>query len=275
MARSIQEIQNAITAEKNTKNELNGLNSPSNVAIWLTWTYITAVAINLHEQIFDLFKSDVSAIADRAIPATGQWWFDQIKKFQYSASNPQNIVLIDLVPTYSTIDPDLRILTRVSINQTPNLVVNIKVAKEEPPVILGGLEYSALLDYVATIGPAGIKTNVVNADADRLRLELVMYYDPSFGATFPAAATAALNEYMANLPFDGIVKPIDIADYLQQVDGFKNILPVSIKARSATTPLVSATEVSLQYATFSGRIIEEDTAGNTFADTISFIAQTS
>lgn len=274
MARSIQEIQNAIIADKNARDELNGLDSPSNVAIWLTWTYIVAVAINLHEQIFDLFKSDVQDIASQAIPATGPWWFEQIKNFQYSATNPQNIVLVNLVPTYPTVDPDLRILTRVAINQTPNLVVNIKVAKEEPPVILDGLEYAALLDYVDTIKPAGIKTNVVNADADRLRLEIAIYYDPSFGGTIQTDVFAALDNYMANLPFDGVVRPIDIADYLQQVNGFVNILVTSIKGRSAVTALVDAVEIQLEYATFSGRIIEEDTAGNTFADTITFIAKT-
>lgn len=270
MARTIAEIQAAIIVDKNSRSDLDDLDSPSNVAIWLTWTYIVAVAIQLHEQIFDLFKTDTQTIADAAIPGTLNWWAREIGEFQYSVTNPQNIVLIDLVPTYPTVDESLQILTRVSISETPNLVVNIKVAKEEPPVTLDGLEQASLEDYIDTIKPAGVKTNLINADADRLRIEAIIYHDGAFSSTIQADTFAALENYMATLPFDGVVRLVDLVDSLQQVSGFIDIDRISIKARTATTLLVNANEVDRRYDTFSGRIIEEDTAGNSFSDTITF-----
>ena len=62
MARTVNTIYNAILADKANYAELSDLSTTSQTGIWRLWAYITALAIHLHERIFDAFKVEVNEL---------------------------------------------------------------------------------------------------------------------------------------------------------------------------------------------------------------------
>ena len=84
MARSIAIIQAEMDVEQSLQSGLNGLNSPSQVSIYILWKYIVSAAIFAHETLWDLFKIELEAVADSAIAGTDSWVKEQVLLFQYS-----------------------------------------------------------------------------------------------------------------------------------------------------------------------------------------------
>ena len=115
MARTVNEIKAQMIAEKQAQSSLNALTSTSQTAFWNLYIYLVAVAINIFEQIMDLFKVDIEAIAAKSYPDSRQWIQAKVFEFQYSATNPQYVEMqSDFSLAYPVIDPSLRIVTRLS-----------------------------------------------------------------------------------------------------------------------------------------------------------------
>ena len=277
MARTTSEIYNSIITAKEADANLSELTSNSQTSIWRLWAYITAVAINLFEQIQDSFKVDIQNIAKTIVPGTPSWLRQKAIEFQYSSTSPQNLILVDLVPTYPVIDESLRIITRVSVTDSSNLTANVKVAKNDPPEPLSLLEKNALIDYLDTIRFVGTSINVINLEADRLYINANIYYDGAYSSVIEDNVKNALKEYLKNLSsfenFNGVVRNSAIVDTIQKVEGVTDVLLTQTKGRANATSFANATIINLKYETFSGYIVEEDTAGKTFDDTLTFILE--
>ena len=96
MSRSIQEIFDEIIVEKETFSSLDDLvpnpdssqtflddlTSSSKVAIWRLMFWVMAVAIFIHESLFDAFKADVEKRALEIVPAVTQFYVIEALKFQ-------------------------------------------------------------------------------------------------------------------------------------------------------------------------------------------------
>lgn len=283
MARTIDEIQQEIIDAKNADANLAALNSPSAVAIWRLWTRIVAGAIETQEQLWDVFKEELEQIAREAVPGTADWLQKRVLEFQYDAANPQVVTVIDGKATYSTIDESLRIITRAAVVEQTNNRVLVKVAKDDGS---GGLEplttdeVNALISYLDAIGFVGIAIDTISLLPDRLRLEGQVYYNGQFvESTVKAAVIVAINSYLASVSvenFNGEIIREEIVDAIQAVEGVTGVdtLNVSLIARPNSVPLTGAVvNVQRSYITSAGYIIEEDTTGNTFDDTITMTLQ--
>ena len=109
-----------------------------------------------------------------------------------------------------------------------------------------------------------------------MRFEGEIFYSGEYvETTVKSAVIAAITDYMNNISianFDGIVTRENIIDAIQKVDGVIGIdtLNVRLNGRPEQDPLGGAANVDIQrqYETFAGYIIEEDTAGSTFDETI-------
>lgn len=280
MARSVQEIQQAIINDVQATPELAAANSTSKRAIWRLWTFVVAVAINILEQLQDLFKKEVEAKIALSAPATPQWVQDKVFKFQYDAANPQIVQLIDLIPQYPTINPDLRIVTRCSVRSTVSNQVTIKVAKEEPPTALTSGEINALQDYINTLGVAGIRYSVESSLSDKLFVDADVFYQGQFSSIISDRVVAAIEGFLASIPFDGQMKVSDLILAIRNVQGVNDVVLNNVKARKdgdalpLATPLVTGNTLAIPiWNTVSGYIIGETTSGNTLADTLTFVAQ--
>lgn len=263
----------------------------SQVAKYGLWAFISAVAINLLEQLLAIFQSDLEETISAAPVGSEPWLQSKIFEFQYSVTNPQALELVNFAPAYNPIDTTLRIITRGSVKTSPFNQVKVKVAKQEPPVALSAPELSALQSYLTSggnvtyagrgrgLGFAGVDIIATSNDADLLFIAGTVFYNGQYSAVIKANVITAINAYLASLPFDGSFSLLGITDAIQTVTGVNDILLTDVAYRAngvafglktymiqANTTIITTTD------TFAGYIIGETTLGETFADRINFVA---
>lgn len=278
MARNIEEIHAGLISNFQAQPELAAANSTSSRAVWRLFLYVQAVAILILEQIIDVFKAENEDKISKAIPNTAAWLTDRVFKFQYSSTNPQVIQLIDLVPQYSVYAPELQIVSRCSVVSTLANKVVVKVAKQEPPIKLTTSEKNALQDYVTTIGAVGVTYQVTSADADRLYIKADVFYNGQYSSVISDSVKAAINKYLAELPFNGQIKVSDIEIAIRSANGVSDCLISDLIIRDNGTAFASGTHlikdkttISRIYQTIAGYVVAEDTAGQTLDDSLNFV----
>lgn len=288
MARTFEEIKQTLLDAKTAESGLNGLNSPSQTAIWRLQIYIQAMSQFIVEQLVALKIIEIETIVKNAPVNSEPWLQAKVLEFQYDAITPQLLTLVNFAPQYNPIDVTKRIITRASVNTAPNNNVLVKVAKGEPPVALSGPELSALQSYLTDggdgtfvgrgrgLGPAGINIIASSTDADKLMVAATIKYNGQYSGTIQATVISAIEAYLANLPFDGSVSLLSITDAIQSVQGVNDILLSSVGIRpdaGTYTYMVNAnTTYITTNATFAGYVVGETNPGFTLADTLIFQA---
>lgn len=281
MARSVDQIQQQIIADKESRPELAGLTSTSRRAIWWLWTFVVAAPMAYLEQLMDEMTAEINLQISKGAPASAAWIQKKVFEFQYDAVDPQIIQLIDTVPQYVIVRPELRIISRVSITTTLNNVVLVKVATGEPPAALDALQKSSLQGFLNVIGTSGITYVAVSEPADRLYLGADVYFLGDYGSVIQANVIAAINAFLAKFSqeeFNGSLLLSDLIEAVKKVPGVNDFVLRNVRARRSTDPFASATYlvqnqlyISRLWATVAGYIVEEDTSGQTFADSLNFI----
>ncbi len=277
MARKIATIKESMRVEKNTYPTLAPIlfseEGGSAVGILNNIADIQAININLFEQLQDAYKEELEVIAASAIPGTQAWIKEKVLEFQYDALNPQYIQLIDLVPTYTEVDEDLRIISRVAVIESGNGVILIKVATGDSPTTLSTPQLTALENYLDVIIPAGPTVVASTQLSDKIWIDAEVYYEGQYVASIQADVELAINTYLENIDFNGVVLVSKIQDAIQGVTGVKDVVINEVRARRDSTVFASATTIARQWTTISGYIIEETTSSQTFADTIEYFAE--
>jgi hypothetical protein len=285
MSRSISVIQAEIEAAKNADANLAGLTSTSQTAIWRLWTFIVAASIHYHETLWDLFKVDLEAIAASARVGSSAWLHDQVLRFQYDALEPQIVQVVDFVATYNPIDVSKRIVSRAAVKQQTNRRVVVKAAKDDGS---GGLEslatdeLSALRSYIKQIQFAGTSIGVTSLEADRIKATLEVRYDGQYvQSTVIQAVKDAINGYLSNLDFDGVIVKNRLIDAVQVVDGVVDLKLTELIGRQEVELITSSGVTTIyslsggidqsQYEASAGYAVSEDTPGHTLDDTITMV----
>lgn len=266
MARTIAQIQAAIVAAKTADSTLAGLTSSSNVAIWLLWTYVVAVCQWTLENLFDAHKAEVQDIIATQKPHSLQWYVSKAKAFQYGITLPADSDVYSIIPPA---DPTVLVVEYAAAVELVNLV-RIKVARLSSGILapLTSLQLTALTAYIARVKDAGVRVQVTSDDPDNLRLELAVFYDPlvlnSSGARLDGTAATpvkdAINEFLDNLPFNGLFVLNDLIIALRQLDGVRITEIISAEANYGLTPYVP---VTYEYLPDAGYMILD----NTYFDT--------
>lgn len=279
MARTIDQIQQEIIAQKEATPELSGL-SGSRRAMWRLWTRVIATIMATAEQLADVFKSDIEKQLAKGAPSTPLWIQDQVFKFQYDAINPQVLVMDNFAPSYATVDETLRIVTRCSVKADFSNVVNVKVAKSDIPEPLDNSEKSALQDYVTMIGTAGINYLVSSSESDKLYVEADIYYRGQYSAIISDTVKTAISSFLSSIPFDGTLLLSDLEIAIKSVAGVKDVVLKNVYARKDITSFASATKlienntiILRGWDTIAGYIVAETTSGQTLDDSLTFISQ--
>lgn len=284
MARTIAVIKQQIIDQKNALPSLAALNSPSQTAIWNLWAFVTAVCINLFEQLLDIFKTDIEGIVAQAGAGTLPWLRAQVLKFQYSTLNAQFVVLdpATLIMAYPIIDPSLQIITRVAVAQSASRVVTVKVAQQEPPVPIDGTQLTALASYIDEISFAGTEIIIVNKAADSLIVYGFVYYDGQYSSTIQTAVSNAISAYCQGLSstanFGSQISVNSVINAILNVPGVIDFGPLEISDRPDGVDPASRTIIydivtgvdSVRLDTIAGYVVPETTAGYTLADTLFF-----
>lgn len=270
MARTIDDIFQAIQATRAAQPELAPLTSPSATALHRLWAYVTAIALWAHETLWDRFRSDVDAIVARAPVGTAEWYADQALLFQAG----DTLQVVDNVINYQPGSSGARVITRAAAKENKQSgKLLIKVAQDGATAgTLAALPADVLTQvrgYFDRKQFAGTKLEVVSREADRLQLVGDIYYDPLLNVPLlQAAVRAAVAGYLANLDFAGQVYVSKLVDAIQAVGGVRDVLVSSAAARVGQVAPVVFPRI---YETAAGYIVEEDTAGLTFLDTLTFV----
>jgi len=288
MARTIQQIQDQIIETKNSYSDLDGLNSPSQTAIWRLWTFIVAVSISFLEQIIDLFKVDIETKLTNRVAGTRNWISDNVRLFQYSLTDPQAIIISagTYEIGYPVYNASYQIITQVALEVLTNNLVQIKVAKKSPPEPLDALEKIALDSYITEIMPAGIQTLLISENSDKIYMTGTVYYNGMYSAIIQTNVESTINDYLENFPFGGRFVLTELIETLLQIDGVNDVKFTRVTARRDYTTFNTLTNEQIYvlegsaldvnnrfYNTYSGYMATETTTGYTISDSINYTAQ--
>jgi hypothetical protein len=286
MARPIDTIQQLMLADIAADPVLTpadmsqpGLRSTSKRAFYRLLTRVFATCAFLLESLMDIYKASVENTASTAAAASAAWLQNQVFKFQYDASAPQIVQLINFAPAYPVVDASKQIISRCSVVTTVAGQTLIKVATGSTPSALSAPQLSALQNYVNTIG-ATISYVVTSTNADELYIQADVYYQGQYSAIISTNVIAAINIFLAALPFNGSLKVSDIESAIKSVQGVNDVILKNVIARKDSTSFTSGTFlvqnqqwISRIWATVSGYIISETTTGKTLTDSLNFIPQ--
>ena len=230
MARSIQDIQQLIYAQKAQEPALESLNSTSKVAIWRLWVYIISVAIWSLEKLFDLHRIDIDKRLTELKPHTARWYRSKALAFQYGFDLlPDSDKFNNKDKTKEQVEAS-KIIKYSAVVESNDGRLIVKIATENggrlQPITAD--EQNAFSGYLSEIKDAGVRTTVINYLPDKLVLNLDVYYDPlvldSNGSDVlygKRPIQEAIEGYLKNLPFNGELIVAHLVDALQQANGVK------------------------------------------------------
>ena len=277
MATPIQDIYNGMIATKNGQSELNGLTNTSQTAIYSLFFWIFAVAINLHEQYFDLFKTDLETIKDATPQYNAQWWvYTFLNFYQYNTdpSKGQLKMTNGSVPYYTSIDPASQIVKYAACTISKNYQALIKIAKSNGSngaVALSDIEVAAANSFVNSMQCAGAKIVVQSSPPDSILLGIIYYSDGSLNQIdVIAQMTLTIQNYLLALPFNGVVYLSSIETLLLNTlmpDGItKAILDLNFKTVQAKKSGEGYTDFIRSYQTDAGYAVFDSASSFTLGD---------
>ena len=287
MARTVQECNDYIVT--NLVAQFASIGVTINPLLWSKRNFLRvtcysfAIAQALFEQLADLSIAQMTDIQSKSSAATKAWIQDKFFKFQYSATTPQYVSMINGIPQYPIENESLRIVTACAVSTTVVNNVIVKLAKSDPLTNLSAGEITAAQDYIDTIGTAGINYIVQSTAPDKLYIKANIYYKGTYSAIIQTTVIDAINAYLLDLSktdFNGYLYVASLNRMIKNIEGVNDVEFVDVQARynsqsfgAGTNLIVLGDVVSRRYLTGAGYIIEETTAGQTFADQITFIPE--
>ncbi len=252
MARTVNEIQAAIVAEKNARAELAGLTSVSSTAIWVLWTWVIATVFWITESYFDQHRADVLAALNSLKVMNLQWYVTKAKAFQYGYSLPSGGV------DYAAVDAAAMIVTEAAATELPNQI-RLKVAKGAAGALvpLASGELIAFTAYINRVKAAGVRVNCTSGVGDDLQAGLTIYYDAlaiaadgsRIDGTSATPVLDAVNAFLAAIPFNGVIVVNKLVAALSAVEGVQLVKINSLQAKYGGLPY---TDVVDQYLPDAG-----------------------
>lgn len=274
MARDINEIQQQILDARAAAPELSalevlttqeqavtGANSSSKVAGWRQWVFIFSMVIFNLEQLWDAFKKEVDDLIARTRPHTVNWYRGKALDYMFG---------VELVPETDYYDTSG--MTNEQI-QAAKIIANAAPVKE---VLYGNGrlrmkvvrmvdgEYAPLTPeqltafdaYINTVSDAGTLVEPTSGDADMLKLQMNVYFDPQvlnplgqrLDGTDNTPLQNGIKNYLKSLKFNGSLILTKLENELETIDGI--MYPVIKKAWSKysdytyeTTGIVNVGEI--------------------------------
>ena len=254
MARTINEIFDAMVADVQGNPALSELDNTSTTARWRLWLYIEAAAIWALEVIFDAFKSDITGQVLALKPHTLRWYRQAALDFQYGSALPEGETTYDNSGLTDDEVAAQKIIAKAAAIEEDGKVV-VKTARSVNGILqqLTSVQYDAASSYLNEIKDAGVSLTLRNDQPDKIRLSLTIYYDPTVlndsGDRLDGSATdvitAAVDSFLLDLPFNGILVRAHLVDALQAVEGV--YVPVVNTLQCGRFDAPDLPEVDVQY----------------------------
>ena len=235
MARNITEIKTEITREfmrNELAAELYGFAPGSEfgdvfgaVSVENILFYVWAVCAWSVEQLVSRHKEEVTAELEELIAHRPKWYRDKVLRFMAGKElEPDS----DTYDTTGMSEGDIaaaRVVKHAVAMESKNAsLLIIKVAGEsggerQP---LTGEQERQLKVYISEIKDAGVKTSLVNMEADTFGCTVDVYYNAMLEPDpVQTACRDVICDYIENLPFNGEYTNMALIDRLQEVEGVK------------------------------------------------------
>lgn len=234
MARSVDTIHTSMMSRIAGDATLNErLSSTSQTAIYRMLCYVVAIAIWMHEVLFDEHSAEVATRIANERYGGLPWYADMAKRFQYG--HP----LIQDTDQYATVDTVSQIIKHAKVDEIGGNLF-LKVAKDVNGELtyLDGNEMTAFVEYIKQIKVGGVNITIISSTGDDLRMSYDVWYDPlvldEHGIMLDGSgrepAKETVRAFIKSLPFNGHFIPTKLTDAMQTADGVK--IPVLLSAES-------------------------------------------
>jgi len=222
--------------------------------------WINAFSIWVFEKLLDEHVIEINELKLQIPTGTDIWYAEQSKLFQLGDS----LVWNGLQFEYEIIDDDKKIIVFSSAITVGN-TLKVKVAKANSttglPEKLSVSELTSFNAYITDIAFSGTDFVVISTDGDLIKLAYTIFYNPlvlnSDGSSIlnPSQYPVedAINNYLSNLDFNGILRINDLTDSIQAVSGVVNPVATVVEAKpySGTyTDILNS--VNQSYIAFAG-----------------------
>lgn len=286
MARSIQQIRAFLISTLVSNAASIGITiNPNN---WSKADYknlildTIATGQGIEEQLWDAYTTDINNTISVAAPETDAWIQDQIiNKFQFNSDTPQVVGIFppNFNPVYPIENDSYKIIKYCSSLPGVFGTTLIKVAAQvngapaDVDTIYGVGTLDTVRAFIKAITNPGITKIVTSGDADRLWLQLDVYFDGTYAAVIQTNVIAAINAFLTALPFNGAFIVSDLEYAIKSVIGVIDCIFINARGRANNVAFpggidlnVNSTVINRLYNTTAGYIILEDTVGNLITD---------
>lgn len=224
MARSLTEIYLEAKDKRNQYLELTEFQNSSKMSILDAIMWVASACIWTFENILDVYKIDLAKDLQNRINGTAKYYANALMKYQSGDELEMNED--GTAFSYPTIDETKRIIKKVSYSEHQeegfyDKKLLLKIATGEPGKYekIGDAELLAIREYFRQIAFAGTQATIVSRLGDILIPKVTVYYD---GAVTEDEVYQnienSLNDYLANLGFDGLVYVQKILDAIQRAE---------------------------------------------------------
>lgn len=224
MARTLSEIYAVAKETRDTYLELTEFSNSSKMSVLDTFTWVASACIWAHENIMDVFKVDIASDLQNRINGTPAYYANALLKYQ----SGDDLVINDegTICSYATTDETKRVITKVSYAEVTEENFNdkmllLKIATGDPGSY-SQIENDELLKIRAYLNKllfAGQHALVVSRKGDVVVPKVTVYYD---GAVEESEVFQnienALDTFIANVSFDGVVYSQKIVDAIQNAE---------------------------------------------------------
>lgn len=224
MSRTIKDIYNEATQERNKRLELKEFQSNSKVSIMNGITWAVAAVIHSFETLLDVFAIDISQVINQRVNGTPHYYVNALLQYQ---KGDELVVREDgLAFGYADVDETKRIISQVSYTEsTDNINLDSKLILKVAGGTKGNLsalpsdELPPINSYINKLKFAGTRIEIISRDGDVLIPRVQVYYDGAVPeAEVYDSLEEKLNNYIMAIPFDSSIYTSKIVESLRSAE---------------------------------------------------------
>jgi len=264
----IPELTGLTTSISNEQQLLSQLQTDSNVSVWVLMLYIFAENLQKVEELYKQQIDEVEAIKNQGFIGNKDWYVSKALEFQYGDSVS---ISGDFEVFYPVVDTTKRIIKSASSEQNGSNYI-LKVRGRDTDVLTTE-QLEAFNAYINKIKFAGTKILIYNRDADILRVQGVVSYNPELPkSSIQPLVESAINTYISNIGFNSQFLTNKLIDSVQGINGVYDFTISSISASSDNG--ISFTPITNRYKALAGYMKVDTTSQWTLSASIGYNAET-
>ena len=187
--------------------------------------YVWAVCAWTVEQLVGRHKEEVTAAVEEIIPHRPKWYRDKVLGFMEGKALEADNDRYDTAGMSEAEIASARVVKHAVATESRDAsLLTIKVAGESggKRLPLTGEQERQLKAYIREIKDAGVRTALVNMEADTFGCTVDVYYNAVLEpGSVQRACEGAIRDYIENLPFNGEYTNMALIDRLQGVEGVR------------------------------------------------------